>query len=199
MAREMTITSNTVRWLWIAVAAAAVSFGSQRPRLSAQGSSDGFPLAAPGRYVTDVAASEDMQSVVQKSVKSAFLDPLRSFDWTRMHDAFSDDFRGRFPRPEQGVAVEDNALSIRSYEPNALDVVGLNQVVEALQANVASWPSVERASWNTFEFLLEPNRTRAFLKAHLQLGGPRSGGERAVVDATIAVQMIEAAPNRWQI
>ena len=164
-----------------------------------QNAAEGFPLAPIGRHVTDVAVSEDTQSAVQKSIKSGFLEPFRSFDFERAARAFTDDFRGRFPRPDQGLVVDDDRLSIREYEPDTLEVVGRDRIVQALQAHVASWTSIERASWNAFEFLLEPNRKRAFTKVHLQFAGPGPAGERAVLDATIAVQVIEAATGQWEI
>ena len=65
--------------------------------------------------------------------------------------------------------------------------------------HTASWTSVDRASWKVFTFLLEPSRDRAFAQVHLQLGGPGSAGQRTVVDATVEVLVVEAAPDEWVI
>lgn len=158
-----------------------------------------FRVAPPERYIADVGISEDVQAIVQKSLKSTFLDGVRSFDWERAARGVSADFLGRFPRPEQGAAVKDDVLSIRHYTAEGVEVVGGERFLETLRLHVGSWTSIERASWQAFEFLVEPNLKRAFAKVHLELGGPRSGGERAAVTATIAVQVVEAAPRQWQI
>lgn len=163
-----------------------------------------FPLTPPERYVSDIAVSEDVQTIVQKSLTATFVDGVRSFDWERAARGLSADFRGRFPRPEQGRPVEDAVLSIRRYEAAGLEVLGRDGILEAIRAHVASWTSVERASWHAFEFLLEPDGKRAFAKVHLELGGPGAGGERSVVNATLAVQVVEAGGNQaggnqWEI
>ena len=161
-------------------------------------SSEPFPLTPPERYVTDIAASEEAHSVVQKSVKATLLGGLRSFDWERVRQGLSPDFRGRFPDPQDGHALDDDLLMVRRYEPGGLDVLDTDRFVETLLAHVGSWVSVERASWHTFEFLLEPTRTRAFARVHLQLGG-REAGRRSVIDATLAVQVVEVTGGQWVI
>ena len=158
-----------------------------------------LPLTPPERYVTDITVSEDIQSQVEKSLTSTFLAGVQSFDWARATRGLSADFRGRFPRPEQGRAVDDDVLSLRHYEADDLEVVGRERFLEALRGHVSSWTSVERASWDVFEFLLEPTLDRAFARVHLQLGGPGSAGGRTVVDATIDVQLVEAANDEWEI
>src|SRR5439155_1339486 len=85
-------------------------------------------------------------------------------------------------RPGDGHAVDDDLLRIRQYEPEALEVVDREGLVDTLRAHVGAWTSIERASLNTFEFLLEPNRDRAFAKVHFELGGPNPGGGLSVAD-----------------
>ena len=58
---------------------------------------------------------------------------------------------------------------------------------------------MERASWHAFEFLLEPARDRAFVKAHLQIGGPDPAGARSVLDATVHARVSAAPPGRWRL
>jgi hypothetical protein len=178
---------------------ASLLAGPGSPLSGAGPTSQVFRIDQPKRYITDVGTSEEVQSIVQKSLKFTLLDGLRSFDWERAARGVSADFLGRFPRPEQGAAVEDEALSIRHYNADGVEVVGREGFLETLRAHIGSWTSVERASWQAFEFLLEPNLTHAFARVHLELGGPRPGGERAVVNATIEVQLVEAAPKQWQI
>jgi hypothetical protein len=183
----------------IALATALLAAGPGSPVSGAGQSSQGFRIEQPKRFVTDVGNSEEMQSVVQKSIKSTLLDGVRSFDWERAARGLSADFLGRFPRPEQGAVVPDDVLSIRHYGADGVEAVGREAFLETLRAHVASWTSVERASWQAFEFLLEPNLKRAFAKVHLELGGPRPGGERNDVNATIEVQLVETEPKHWQI
>ena len=58
---------------------------------------------------------------------------------------------------------------------------------------------MERASWHAFEFLLEPARDRAFVKAHLQIGGADPAGARSVLDATAHARVSEAPSGRWRL
>ncbi|PYR47262.1 MAG: hypothetical protein DMF89_19455 [Acidobacteria bacterium] len=195
-------SAKRVHWPTVMLVAAFLSADGLRVAGSGQGQGgdhETFPLTAPKRYVSDVAASEDMQSVVQKSLKSTFIAGIRSYDWERTARALSPDFRGRFPRPGDGHAVDDDLLRIRQYEPEALEVVDREGLVDTLRAHVGAWTSIERASLNTFEFLLEPNRDRAFAKVHFELGGPNPGGGRSVVNATIAVGVVRVAGGEWQI
>ena len=195
-------TARRVRWPAMMLVAAFLSVDGLRVAGSGQlqpGDHETFPLTAPKRYVTDVATSEDMQSAVQKSLKSTFIEGLRSFDWARTARALSADFRGRFPGPAEGRAVDDDLLQIRKYEADALEVVDRGRFMDTLRAQVGSWTSVERASWQMFEFLLEPNRDRAFAKVHFELGGPNPGGQRSAVNATIAVGVVRSPGGEWQI
>ena len=158
-----------------------------------------FLVTAPERYITDIAASEEIQSVVQTRVKATLLGGLRRFDWEQVRQGLSPDFLGRFPDLQDGYAIDDNLLSVRRYESGGLDVLDTDRFIETLIAHVGSWVSVERASWNVFEFLLEPTRTRAFARVHLQLAGPDSTGRRSVIDATLAVQFVETAGGEWAV
>ena len=152
--------------------------------------SEPFPLTPPERYITDIATSEEIQSVVQTRLKATLLGGLRSFDWERVRQGLSPDFLGRFPDRQDGLAIDDDRLAVRRYESGGPDVLDTDAFIATLIAHVGSWVSVERASWSAFEFLLEPTRTRAFARAHLQLAGPDSTGRRSVIDATLAVQLV---------
>ena len=156
-------------------------------------------LTAPERYVTDISIVEEVLAVVQKSLRSTFLDGVRNFDWERASRGLSPDFLGRFPKPDDGRTIDDASLVIRRYEATDLGMQRGDQFLETLRLHTASWTSVERASWKVFTFLLEPSRDRAFAQVHLQLGGPGSAGQRTVVDATIEVLVVEAAPGEWVI
>lgn len=158
-----------------------------------------FPLAPPARFITDVEISEELQVLVEESIASTLVSGVRNFDWQRAADALSSDFRARFPRPEDGIVIEDDKLRIRKYEGTDLDVLDRAGFLESLRAHVSSWTAVERASWHVFEFLAEPDGQRAYLKAHLELGGPESGGERSVLNATIVVEVVVASEDRWLI
>ena len=158
-----------------------------------------WPLTPPAHYVTDVEVSEDVQAVVQQRLAATFVRGVRAFDWDRATQGLSSDLRARFPRPDDGRAVDDDLLIIREYGPDGLAVVGRDGFLATIRAHVGGWTTVERASWNMFEFLLEPSGERAYAKAHLELGGPSSGGQRTVVNATVAVELRAATSDRWTI
>ena len=184
----------------VAVAAGlAVLHALPAPAAATQAEPAGFPLAPPATYVTDVAESEDTQSRVQDDLKASLLAGLRRFDWELAGDAFTADFEGRFPRPGQGRAVADHTLAIRRYAADGLAALGRDALLGALRAHVDDWVSVDRAAWQTFEFLLAPARDRAFALVHLQLGGPDAAGARAVLNATVAVELIDSAEGGWRI
>ena len=159
----------------------------------------GLPLTPPARFITDVEESEALQVLVEESIASTFVSGVRNFDWQRAADAFATDLRARFPRPGDGTVIEDDKLRIRKYGGTDLDVLDRAGFLEGLRAHVSSWTAVERASWHVFEFLAEPDRQRAYLKAHLELGGPESGGGRSVLNATVVVEAVVASEDRWLI
>ena len=158
-----------------------------------------FPLAPPARHVTDVDVSEQTQSAVQDSLKSTFLAGVRRFDWRLAASALSGDFRGRFPAPGQGRVVGDAALTIHRYEPSELEPLDRDGLLAALRAHVEPWISVDRASWQMFEFLLAPDGDHAFARAHVQLGGPDRNRGRSVIEATVAAELVKTGADTWQI
>ena len=158
-----------------------------------------FPLAPPARYVTDFDVSEQTQSDVQDSLKSTLLAGIRRFDWALAASALSGEFRGRFPAPEQGRAVDGGALTIHRYAPDALAPLDRDGLLAALRAHVETWVSVDRASWQMFEFLLAPDGERAFARAHVQLGGPDRDRARSVIEATVATELVKTGAETWQI
>jgi hypothetical protein len=158
-----------------------------------------LPLTPPARFITDVEESEALQVLVEESIASTFVSGVRNLDWQRAAAALSPDLRARFPRPEDGIVIEDDKLRIRKYDGTDLDVLDRAGFLDGLRAHVSSWTSVERASWHVFEFLAEPDRQRAYLKAHLELGGPESGGARSVLNATVVVEAVVASEDRWLI
>ena len=159
-----------------------------------------FPIAPPDPFVTEIETSEDTHDVAQDSITSTFVAGVRRFDWTAAADSLAPGFRARFPGPHDGTPVEDDRLHIRRYAPDRLPVLDRDRFLEALRAHADTWTSMERASWHTFEFLLHPDRTRAFARAHMELGGPGPEGQRSVLNATVAVELVRASgPDRWQI
>ena len=169
-------------------------------QLAAQVTDDpNFPLNPPARYVTDVDVSEETQSVVAASLQQTFISGVRRFDWELAATALSDDFRGRFPAPHDGYAVPDARLEIRRYPPEPLAVLDRDGLLAALRAHVAPWVAVDRASWHAFEFLLEPDGERAFVRTHLQFGGADRTGARSVLEVTAAAEVVQAEADAWQI
>ena len=156
-------------------------------------------VPAPDRFLTDITQSEAALAVVQRSIDDTLLAGLRAFDWETAAGGLTDRFRGRFPEPGGGAIVDDGRLAIRRYTAAETEPLGREDFLAVLHRQTAAWTAVERASWHAFEFLLEPTGDRAFVKAHLRLGGPDPGGARSVLDATVHASVIEAAPGRWRI
>ena len=162
------------------------------------GGSD-LAVGPPARYVTDVGVSEDAQSLVHKRLNRTLLDGLRRFDFELASQAFADDFVGRFPSLEQGQPVADDLLEIERYVPDDLGALDRAGMVAALRSHTAAWVSVDRASWQMFEFLLEPSLDRAFARAHLQLGGATADGGRAEIEFTVKAELVRAFRDEWRI
>ena len=160
---------------------------------------EAFPLDPPSRYVTDVDVSEETQSAVQASLGSTLIAGLRRFDWNLAASAVTDEFRGRFPAPDDGQAVGDDLLDIRRYEPDQLAVLDRDGLLAALRAHVGPWVAVDRASWHAFEFLLAPDGSGAFARAHLQFGGADRRRARTVVEATVSAELVKTATDAWRI
>ena len=156
-------------------------------------------VAPPTRFVTEVTESEAALEAVQRSLDETLIGGLRAFDWATVAGGLSEEFRGRFPEPRGGQVVADSRLAIRRHAPAASEPLHREAFLAVLRRHTAGWTAVERASWHAFEFLLEPARDRAFVKAHLQLGGPDPAGARSVLDATVHAGVSEAAPGRWRI
>jgi len=158
-----------------------------------------FPLSSPATYVTDVDRSERAQDSAQQALSSTLLAGLRNFDWPLVGEAFTDDFRGRFPDLGQGTLVDDGTLQIFRFDLTSGETLRRDEMVSSLRAHAADWISVERASWQMFEFLLELDGDAASARAHMQLGGAERSGGRSVVDITVAVQFAGRNGEEWKI
>ena len=158
-----------------------------------------FPLSPPDHYLTDVEMSEDLQMEVHNDVASTLIAGVRNFDWEQAAQGLSPALRARFPRPGDGLRVEDDQLAIRRYEAAGLNVVDRQGLLEVLRAQVSSWTTVERAAWHVFEFLAAPDQKHAFVKAHLELGGPNPDQSRSMVTATVAAELVRSDTGQWLI
>ena len=89
----------------------AVIFFVYNPGLTAQGKPD---ISIEYRFDKRGAGGETYFSKtapqLQNNLKSTFIEGLRSFDWERTAQGLSADFRGRFPRPAEGRAVDDDLV-----------------------------------------------------------------------------------------
>ena len=159
-----------------------------------------FPLSAPDRYVTDIETSENVHDIAQERIAATLVAGVRRFDWSRAAGGLAADFRGRFPGLDDGEPVADDRLVIRRFAPDALDVLDRDGFLKTLRGHAAGWTSMERASWHMFEFLLHPDRKRAFARAHVELGGPGSEGQRSVLNATVAAELVSpSGSGDWRI
>ena len=178
---------------WLALAGALAASGASAAQVQA-------PLVRdPDSFVTDVTESEAAHEVVQRSIDATLIAGLRAFDWDRAAEGLSAQFRGRFPEPGGGYAVEDGRLAIRRYAQDRSQPVDREEFLAVLRRHTSGWTAVERASWHAFEFLLETGRDRAVVKAHLELGGPDPAGARSVLHATVHAGVVEAGPGQWRL
>ena len=156
-------------------------------------------VADPDEFVTDITASEAALEAVQASIDATLLAGLRAFDWETAAEGLAGEFRGRFPEPGAGRAVGDGRLAVRRYAQAATEPLGREAFLAALRRHTSGWTAVERASWHAFEFLLEPGRDRAVVKAHLELGGPDPASARSVLHATVHAGVVETWPGQWRL
>ena len=178
---------------WVALAGAPAASGAQ----AAQSAPALVPT--PDRFVTDVTESEAALEFVQRSIDDSVIAGLRAFDWGAVAEGLTEQFRGRFPEPGAGSVAEDGRLMIRRHGPVETEPLGRERFLTVLRGHTDAWTAVERASWHAFEFLLEPARDRAFVKAHLQLAGPDPEGARSLLDGTVHARVVETAPGDWRI
>lgn len=156
-------------------------------------------ITPPAEFVTNLERSEETCDQAMGSVKSTFLKGLRCGDAKLLGAGLTDDFVGRFPAPAGGAAEPDPDLAIRRYRSDGLPDLDRPAFVALLQAHIQGWTMVERAGWQTFEFLLDPGSSRAYAQVHFRFGGRRPDGSRADVQATVQAQVVGAGPGTWKI
>ena len=178
---------------WLAVAGALAASGASAAQTEA-------PLVQDlESFVTDVTESEAAHEVVQRSIDATLIAGLRGFDWETASEGLAAQFRGRFPDPDAGRSVGDGRLAIRRFGQDDSEPLGREAFLAVLRRHASGWTAVERASWHAFEFLLEPVRDRAVVKAHLELGGPDPTGARSILHATVHAGVVEAGPGLWRL
>jgi len=157
-----------------------------------------FRFDPPKTFVTDIEVSESLLEIVQEQLGETFFDGIRSFDWGRVAQGLSTKFWGTFPTQRDGRHIEEGSISARLISEDSLQWVSKNVFVERIREQVGAWTSVERLSWQVFEFRSHTSQKRAFMKAHFQLGGPDVGGARAVFNATVTAQVVLGDEGSWQ-
>jgi len=163
---------------------------------------DGAPAPArrPATFVTDVALCERVAERVASSFNVTLGKGLSTLDWERVARAFSDDCRGAFPRPGQGVPVPAAGLALEDYGAEgapALAELDREGLVTALRAQTEGMALVEVLEWKLHELLLAEDQQSAFGAAQLALGGPLSDGGRAELHATLELELVAESLTRW--
>ena len=178
---------------WLAFAGVPAPAGAQAVQ--------GAPglVADPEHFVSDVTASEAALEAVQDSIEATLIAGLRAFDWETAAEGLAVEFRGRFPESGGGRAVGDGRLAVRRYAREQSQRLDRAAFLAQLRRHTSGWTAVERAAWHAFEFLLEPTRDRAVVKAHLELGGPDPAGARSILHATVHARVVEAGPGQWRL
>ena len=154
----------------------------------AQASSD-FPLSEPDVYVTDVAASEDVNSASQAALRATLVRGVEARDRIHAARAFAPGFLAAFPSRDAGHRVADDLLEVREYhaDPGA-EPLDTEAFLDALFQHVDGWVDVERTLWKNYVFLLDPNGQRAHARVHFEVGGTLPGGGRSELQLDLAVR-----------
>lgn len=180
--------------------AAWLAFASVPAPAGASAAQTDAPLVQdPNSFVTDVTESEAALEAVQDSIDATLIAGLRAFDRETAAEGLAARFRGRFPEPGAGSAVGDGRLAVRRYAREQSQPLDRGEFLAVLRRHTSGWTAVERASWHAFEFLLEPTRERAVVKAHLTLGGPDPAGARSLLEATVHARVVEVGPGQWRL
>lgn len=173
------------RWaVWMSVAggvavAAVVAAVLARHRPAAPGPAGWPEWPAPlADCVHDMAQSEAAHDAYAKSVRGTFVKGLKTLDWGLAGSGMSPDFRGAFPARGAGTPVPDPLFELTDFPQSDLPTLDAAAYVAVFRDRCASWASVERASWRTFEFRLRPDGLRARFAAHLQFAGALPSGGR---------------------
>ncbi|MCE9582802.1 MAG: VCBS repeat-containing protein [Planctomycetes bacterium] len=156
------------------------------------------PLTRPRVFVTDIDRSEELHDKATSAVKSTLVKGLREGDWALAASGLTDDFSGHFPAPDAGTIVPDHELGLRTYAPQGLPALGKDAFLAVLRSHCSAWSHIERTTWRTFEFLLDPSEKSAYVRLHFQLAGPVPAGGRSdlqmVLEGRLAVD-----GERWKV
>lgn len=147
-------------------------------------------LERPATFVREIAKSEAASDKVAAAIKSTFIKGMRDRNWTLAASGLSGDFRAKFPEPGAGELVPDEGLTIRNYTPGALAELDRDAFVKVMRSHVEPWSLIERTTWRTFEFLLDPSEKRAFAALHFQMAGPLPNGRREDLRATVQTEFV---------
>ncbi|MBI2921319.1 MAG: VCBS repeat-containing protein [Planctomycetes bacterium] len=155
-------------------------------------------LDRPADFVTDLAASEETADKAGGDVKATLMKGLRDGNWGLAASALAPDFLGRLPRREMGVERSSPGFRIREYTEADLETLGPEPFLALLKDHVSGWVAVERTTWRMFEFLLAPDRSRAYISVHFQVAGPAGDGKRGDLQATLRGELVRA-DAAWRV
>jgi hypothetical protein len=195
------------RLLWllcIVSAAAAVPVGSWLWKVRAGSSGETIPAnwpawpVRPTVFDRDVARSEAANDRLAADMKATLIQGLRTSDWTLAGRAFSSDFLGALPSPEDGRQVPDGTLKIFEYPRMTETALDRTACLEVLKRHTRDMTRVERTAWRTFEFLLHPTGQRARFRLHFQVAGPAPDLTHRDFQATMAGEAVLEG-GQWRL
>ncbi|KAF0244388.1 MAG: ASPIC/UnbV domain-containing [Planctomycetota bacterium] len=159
------------------------------------------PWEWPGRpetYIRDVDRSETVHDRYASDVKSFFVKGLKAREWQIASEGMTDDFRGGLPAIDGGATVAKGRFEIREFDAACDATMDRRVFLEAIRSYVETWTSIDRATWKTFEFLLDPSEDRAWIRLHFQLAGRHRDGTRDELQGVMNGEVVHAG-NRWKL
>lgn len=154
--------------------------------------------ARPKVFVQDYARSENVHDSYARDVKSRLDKGLRAQDWSLAREALTEDFRGGFPAPEAGTRALNRGAVIHDYSEPAPADLDRDAFVAVLRDHQEGWTHVERTTWRTFEFLLDPDGQRAWIRLHFQIAGPVTSDGRVDVQAVLSGE-VRRSGETWKV
>ncbi|NUN49176.1 MAG: VCBS repeat-containing protein [Candidatus Brocadiae bacterium] len=155
-------------------------------------------IRRPATWVTDIGQSEAASDRVGGAVKSAFIRALREQDRDKVRASVTSDFLARFPGADDGREVPDATMLIRDYPPGPYPDMQVDAFFAAVESHLQGVSFVERTTWRTYEFLVEPDGSRAVAKVHFQLAGPMPDGTRRDLVASVGIEAV-ATGDTWKL
>lgn len=155
-------------------------------------------VEVPEEFVTDIGVSEQSAEQVATSLKRSLVKGLRTGDWALVRTALTRDFLGRRLDWRQGRRVPDARAEIRVLDPERLPAVDGLSFAQALEQSFEEVVVFESVRFKFFEFRVHKSGEQAYARAHLDLGGKRSGGGRFELHSSLDLGVVREDRD-WKV